>query len=71
MNKYRTAQVLINDKWIDIEFKNIKEGDKFRLFEPDGTIVKDNDGNTEFIATSNPYLAVADNNEEVYQIDTL
>lgn len=57
MNDFRSAEILINDEWLPIEFKNIKKGDTFRLFESTGEPVLSKDGDTEFIAISNPYIA--------------
>jgi hypothetical protein len=36
MGELRKVQILRNGEWIDSEFKEIKDGDVFRLFEPDG-----------------------------------
>lgn len=59
MNNLRTAQVLISNEWQDINFKDIKDGQKFRLFEPDGKVVQDNrNGDTEFITASDSYLQI-------------
>lgn len=70
MKYNRRTQILKNNKWIDIEFKNLKSGDKFRIFESDGSIVKDKNDNIEFVAISEPYLYPT-KEEEVWQIDTL
>lgn len=56
MNDFRSVEILINDEWLPIEFKNIKKGDTFRLFESTGEPVLSEDGDTEFIAISNPYI---------------
>ncbi len=56
MNDLRSAEILIKDEWLPIEFKNIKKSDTFRLFESTGEPVSGEDGDTEFIATSNPYI---------------
>lgn len=37
----RTAEVLVAGHWQAIPFKDLKEGDIFRLFEEDGTAVDD------------------------------
>lgn len=43
-------------KWdfIHIPFEELKKGDIFKIYEPDGEIVTDVDGNNVFIATGNP-----------------
>lgn len=54
MMKYRTTEKMNNGKWENIHFEKLKIGDKFRLFEGDGTIVKDKDGLTKFTVSSSP-----------------
>lgn len=39
MNDERITEVLMGSVWKTIPFKNIKKGNFFRLFEPDGTQV--------------------------------
>ena len=56
MNQNRKAQIFKNENWIDVEFQELKNGDNFRLFEFNGEEVKDKNGNTKFIATSDAYL---------------
>jgi hypothetical protein len=51
----RTAQVLINGGWQDIEPIDIKEGMTIRMFEPDEKPVLGVDGSTEFVAKSEVY----------------
>jgi hypothetical protein len=53
--KKRKCELFEFDAWREIEFNLLLKGDKFRLIEPTGELVKDNDGNTEFIASSNVY----------------
>ena len=50
----RRAQILKGGLWQDIEFMEIKPRDTFRLFEPEGQPVKDNNGLTEFVAKAFP-----------------
>ena len=52
----RKVKIFKDEKWIDIEFENLKTGDKFRLFESTGEEVKNENGNLEFIATSDTYI---------------
>lgn len=42
--------------WHDIEFKELKNGDIFRMFEPTGEPVLDKNGNWEFVANCDAYL---------------
>lgn len=53
---YRKVEIKKNGKWIEYDFSRLKKGDIFRLYEKTGEIVKDDKGNTEFVATSEPYL---------------
>jgi hypothetical protein len=41
--------------WHDIEFKELKDGDIYRMFESTGEPVKDNNGETEFVADSDAF----------------
>lgn len=45
----RKIEVLRHKEWFHIVITDIKKGETFRLFEPDGTPVS-NKGHTEFIA---------------------
>jgi hypothetical protein len=55
----RTVEVLtVYGYWIGIEFKDIKEGDLIRLFEPTGEPVKGLGGKTEFRALSDTYIDI-------------
>jgi hypothetical protein len=38
-----------------IDFSELVTGDRFRMFEPDGTPVADKKGSTSWIASSNPF----------------
>jgi hypothetical protein len=51
--KLRKVQVFKDDNWEDTEVQSLKKGDRFRMFEEDGTPVVW-DVKTEFIASSNP-----------------
>ena len=53
MKEYRKAEKLSNGDWIQIEFRDLKIGDEFRLFEETGEPV--NDGEI-FEAVSIPYI---------------
>lgn len=52
---FRTAEVKREETWVKIEFEEIRKGDTFRLIEPDGTILVDEVGRTEFEAISETY----------------
>ena len=41
--------------WEDVKLKELTKGDIFRMFEPDGSPVKDELGATEFITAGEPY----------------
>lgn len=51
----RKAKILVDGLWIDVSFKDIKMGDKFKLFESDGEQVKDNSGEIEWVAACDPF----------------
>ncbi len=51
----RQVQVLRNNIWTEIDFNELKNGDKFKMFEPDGELVKYQDC-TEFNAISDIYF---------------
>lgn len=54
--KFRTVEILKDNKWIESLFKDIKHNDVFRIFEQDGSVVKFGlDNNPTFIATSDAY----------------
>lgn len=42
--------------WHDIDFKELKDGNIFRMFESTGEPVCNPEGETEFIATCDAYL---------------
>lgn len=49
--KWRKCQVLKKGKWINSDLEKVQKGDTFRLFEADGTPVKDNLGNDHYVAS--------------------
>ena len=51
----RKVKIFQDEKWIDIKFEDLKNGNKFKLIELTGEEVKDSDGNSEFIAISDTY----------------
>lgn len=55
----RLVDIWLDGKWIRTQFKEIKEGDTFRLFDPKSNEpIKDQFGNTVFVANTDVYLAV-------------
>ena len=55
----RKVEVLSDSKypvWLGVEFKELKTGDKFRLFEPNGEPVVLDDGTDVFTCTSDAFL---------------
>jgi ribosomal protein L21E len=56
MQSKRIIQVFKNNEWVNIEFKNLRKGDKFKIFNDNNETIIDNKGNTEWIALSNPKL---------------
>lgn len=52
-----------------VQFVDIKEGDIFTLYRPDGSIIFDDDNYMYFRATSDPYDVELKNNIHTMQID--
>jgi hypothetical protein len=57
MSKLRKVEIKNNNIWEEINFSELKKGDTFRMFEPDGEPVKDLNNKTEFLATSDTYMS--------------
>lgn len=57
MIKLRKVEIKDNDEWKEISFSELKKGDTFKMFESDGTPVKDLYNRTEFLATTNAYMS--------------
>lgn len=52
----RLVEIYSNGEWSEKRsFADIKIGNRFRLYEPDGTLVKNDEGVYEFRATSDVY----------------
>lgn len=64
MTDKRTSEVLVGTIWKSIDFKDIKKGNFFRLFEPDGKQVFGDGLSYMYEATGEPY--VGDNG--VYEV---
>jgi hypothetical protein len=56
----RYAEIVVNPKWKKSEFKDLKKGNIFRLYNPDGELCLD-----IAIATSDAYL----NKEDDWTVD--
>ena len=52
----RIVEVFKGDKWIEIEFDKLDIDDRFRLFEQDGERVVNSKGQSEWIASSVPFI---------------
>ena len=61
MGELRKVEVFKDDVWKEIQFEDLKVGDKYRMFEPDGSpvvVIGDGgkfEGATEWIVTKGPY----------------
>lgn len=53
---WRKIEKRVNGKWTESHMIDLKRGDRFRAFDHDGSVVKDKDGATEFIAHTNGYI---------------
>ena len=53
----RYVHVFRGGEWRkDIDFLEMKPGDVFKMFEPDGSSFKDDKGNTEFKVKEPPFI---------------
>ncbi|MFW6272997.1 MAG: hypothetical protein ACOC2U_04380 [bacterium] len=71
MEKRRTQLANIDGLdvvWEDIEFVDLKDKDIFRMFEPDGLPVKDENGNVFFKAEGFPYPFINERKESTWAI---
>ena len=66
MNIRKVQRRDANLYWHDIDFKELKDADIFRMFEPTGEPVSDKNGETEFVAHCNAYIK-----DEVWTINIL
>lgn len=46
----------LNCAWETIKFIEVKKGDKVRLKDPDGSLVRHEDGRDTYVALSNTYM---------------
>ena len=61
----RTVEIYKKDRWERIEFKELRIGDRFRLFEDDSTVVMDNKNCKEWLVSSLPRI----NSDGVYEVE--
>lgn len=59
----RICEILINNEWVKSDFKNIKAGNIFRLFDDNIPVTYNN--KTELKAINNAYL----NENNIYTVD--
>ena len=64
MNSIRKVEVFRDGNWLNTNFEDISINDTFRLFEDDGTLVKDKKGNTVFSASTNAYI----NKDQIWEV---
>lgn len=63
----RIVEVEKDGIWTEVNFRDLKIGDKFRMFDPpELSPVKDNEGYTEWFVTTNP----APTKSGAYGVDT-
>jgi len=48
------VEIKFGEMWVEVAFGSLKKGDLFRMYESDGTPVRDR-GTDQFIATSDAY----------------
>ena len=70
MSQSRKTQILKDREWVNIEFQELRNGDNFKLFEFNGEevdkAVRNENGNTEFMAISDAYLC-----NEIWTINSI
>jgi hypothetical protein len=64
--KTTQTMVLKDNKWVEINFMDLKINDRFQLINPDGLYHMDEYGKTDWVASSNPYV----NENGIYEIKT-
>jgi len=58
-----------NHEWIDLEWSALTSGTTFKIFEEDGTIVRDGTGVEEFVAQSDSYLLTISGVGDVWSVN--
>lgn len=59
-SELRTVEVLRSGEWVQIQLKEIKDGEVFRMFNPDGSPVVWDDEEI-FVAQGEPYVTPHNN----------
>ena len=67
MSDIRKVEILKCGGWEISKMIDIKNGDIFRLFEPDGTKVVDSKGSTSWIADGDSFI----NNEGITEVNVV
>lgn len=57
----RKVEILKGDEWVESSMRYIREGDTFRMFEPNGMPVGTADMVTEFVASCDAYVVGTEN----------
>jgi len=52
----RRVERLVSEQWVEVRMIDLKAGDRFRMFEPEGAPVADGKGRTVFRTTGDAYL---------------
>lgn len=52
----RKCEILVDNEWVDTNFRELKAGDTFRLFEPGTGAPVRYRGRTDFIADTDAYI---------------
>jgi len=60
------TQILYDDAWVDIPFKELRLGDRFRMFYDDEPVV-DEAGNSAWTATSDAFVADFEEEDEIVE----
>jgi len=66
---YRKIEMLENEEWKEVQFQELKSGNVFRMFEPDGKpvvgAIDEFEGTTSWKVIRDPYL----NEDNVLTVD--
>jgi hypothetical protein len=64
----RLIKVKQGKEWVEVKLKDINAGDKFRMWEPDGTIIRNNNKYV-FTAAGAPYEVTNEYGVETWGIE--
>lgn len=56
MQDARKVEVYADGQWTEVEFEDVVQGDKFRIFEETGEPVYDKIGQCEFVAQGDAHM---------------